>query len=176
MSNRKRMKLCANCDGLVDLDVIVCPYCGSDVTQAVSAQKIEKPAVDNRKNLTLEQTLSSLYPPPYQPKSIDSNSLDPNEIDPSDIEMPKVKEKAIDNSKNLKKDSFEKLSLVMPTVLFSLGINICLFGLYLLLFSKNGELFIHFKSALWFLYILIGAPLTYMGYKLLNKYSFFKDK
>ena len=28
MEQRKRSKLCSNCYGQVDVDVIVCPYCG----------------------------------------------------------------------------------------------------------------------------------------------------
>ena len=33
MSNKKKTKLCGSCDGMVDLDVIICPYCGSDVLE-----------------------------------------------------------------------------------------------------------------------------------------------
>ncbi len=55
MKAKKRQKLCYNCDGEVDLEVIFCPYCGVDLLE--------------EKN-NLEETPPQLYPPPYVPGNV----------------------------------------------------------------------------------------------------------
>lgn len=126
MSNKKRMKMCANCDGMVDLEVIICPYCGNDVAQ------------------TQEKTshLNDLYPPPYQPKE------------------ENVKER----------EEEEKKVSIWPFFIFSIGVNISLFGLFLFLFSSKGELFLRWKSSFWFVYVLVGAPLIFIGNRLFKRF------
>jgi hypothetical protein len=53
MKQKKRQKLCHNCEGEVDLDVIFCPFCGADLLE-------EQPE---------EEVLKEEFVPPYQPKS-----------------------------------------------------------------------------------------------------------
>ena len=152
--SQKKTKLCANCDGLVDLDVIICPYCGSDVLEVADSQSTYAPP-HYRKNLSAEETLCSLYPPPYQPKNIET-------ADPSDSS----KEAAIEEEDFEKKKS-KKFSSLLSTLFFSLGVNFFLFGLYLFVFSKNKELFLRFDASYWYLYFLVGGPLIFFGYKML---------
>ncbi len=142
MNQKKKMKLCAHCDGEVDLDVVVCPYCGSNLSEVNSQNKTFSGLKKN-----FEDPLSSLYPPPYQPKTPEP--------------VAKVLEEETEKE--------TKPSLLIPTLIFSLGINILLFGLYLLFFSSKGELFLHFNAELWFVYLMLGAPLSYLGYKMLSK-------
>lgn len=52
MKAKKHQKLCYNCEGEVDLDVIFCPFCGADLLE-------EKP---------MEESEDS-FVPPYQPKT-----------------------------------------------------------------------------------------------------------
>lgn len=144
MNQKKKMKLCTHCDGQVDLDVVVCPYCGNNLSDPKDNQRF--PGV--KKSLNAEETLSSLYPPPYQPKSQEA-AVKPIEEEVSEKES--------------------RPSLLIPTLVFSLGINILLFGLYLLFFATKGELFLHFNADLWFVYLLFGAPLSFVGYKMLSK-------
>ena len=67
MSQKKRNKLCGSCDGIVDLDVIICPYCGSDVLEVLEdPYEKEKYATDGKKKLSPDETMTSLYPPPYK--------------------------------------------------------------------------------------------------------------
>ena len=49
MKPKKRQKLCHNCEGEIDLDVIVCPYCAADL-------RIEKPIQ--------QRALPPINPPP----------------------------------------------------------------------------------------------------------------
>lgn len=147
MNQKKKMKLCAHCDGQVDLDVVVCPYCGNSLSDVKDAQTFSTV----KKNLSAEETLSSLYPPPYQPKNVAAATAKAIEVEEEVCEKE------------------TKSSPLIPTLIFSLGVNILLFGLYLLLFSTKGELFLHFNAELWFVYLVLGAPLSYVGYKMLRK-------
>ncbi|KPK32623.1 MAG: hypothetical protein AMS24_03635 [Chlamydiae bacterium SM23_39] len=122
---QKKMKLCTHCDGMVDIDVIICPYCGNDVSEIGDENKINK---------------ETLYSPPYKPEI----------------------EKKEEEKKEEKKFNF------IPFILFSLGINILLFGFFLFLFSNKGELFLKWKATYWFVYVLIGLPLIFIGNKLLS--------
>ncbi len=75
---KKRQKLCQNCDGEVDLDVIFCPYCGSDLLE-------EKPSEEDRQKL---------YPPPYAMKKT------PIDLTQEPAQEEAVKEEAAKTPKN----------------------------------------------------------------------------
>jgi hypothetical protein len=141
------MKLCGNCDGMVDLEVIICPYCGGDVSE-IAEEFIEKEE-QGRKQLSLNETLSSLYPPPYEPKVFEEEATYKKE------EEEKYEEK-------------EK-SFIFPFLIFSLGVNFSLFGLFLIFFSKNGELFLRWNTSFWFLYVILGVGLVFIGNRFLPK-------
>jgi uncharacterized membrane-anchored protein YitT (DUF2179 family) len=59
----------------------------------------------------------------------------------------------------------------LPVLLFSVGANIILLGLYLLIFSTNGEIFIRWNAQVWYVYFLVGIPLLAVGYKMISKSS-----
>ena len=230
MSQKKRMKLCSNCDGFVDIDVIICPYCGNDVTRSVELKDDEiEHIVHHRKKMSVEETLSSLYPPPYKPKNIQApdpmtpGPMDPGPMDPGSMDpgmdsdpmdprpvVPNPIAQSIDQMGSINKtppyqgmygaynetENRETLpiedidsdledndlssneqtkgfsfSKILPILLFSLGVNTLLLGLYLLLFSANGEVFVRWNASIWYLYLLIGIPFSYVGYKMLQKPS-----
>lgn len=201
MQPRKRMKMCASCDGMVDLDVIVCPYCGADF--AKNTQETAK-----QKTPPLEETLSALYPPPYKPKSFGSEqeekaqmaeaSLNADPLNPeknvTDIPMSSqmnLSENVMGRSENISEQSSEvnrvdakveaaplsevekeenrQKKTILSTLLFSLGVNLLLFSLFLLFFSTHGELFLRWDASYWYLYSLVGAGMLAGGYKLLGK-------
>ena len=149
MPHKKRMKLCGNCDGMVDLEVIICPYCGGDVSEM--AEEFVEKEEHGRKELSLDETLSSLYPPPYEPKVFEEEVAYKQEEREIPKEIPKEK------------------SFIFPFLIFSLGINFSLFGLFLIFFSKNGELFLRWNTTFWFLYVILGVGLVFIGNKLLPK-------
>lgn len=127
---QKKMKLCNHCDGMVDMDVIICPYCGNDVSE-----------IEDRE----ESNKDPLYPPPYKPQT--------------------------EKKEETKQEKSEKKFTFLPFILFSLGVNILLFGLFLFLFSTKGELFLRWKATYWFVYVLIGLPLIFIGNKLFSSKS-----
>ena len=199
MSVKKRMKLCSNCDGFVDLDVIICPYCGSDVLlseETIPDLDETPPIAHYRKKMSVEETLSSLYPPPYKPKNIHvPNPMNPDPLNPDPLNPNTVSSRQNDVDYNnlnhqqltqkdeetdtcmqdiTKLDETKKMfsfSRALPILLFSLGVNILLLGLYLLIFSTNGEIFIRWNAAIWYVYLLVGVPFIIVGYKMLSKSS-----
>ena len=46
MKLKKRQKLCHNCEGGIDLDVIVCPYCAADLRIEKPIQQRELPPIN----------------------------------------------------------------------------------------------------------------------------------
>ena len=59
----------------------------------------------------------------------------------------------------------DKGMIAWPLILFSIGINIFVFGIFLLLFSKGGEVILKYNSNFWFLYVIAASPLLYLGIK-----------
>ena len=141
MKPKKRQKLCVNCEGEIDLDVIVCPFCAADLRE----EKPEQVRASYHPKLygqEPEQPASqSLYPPPYAEKA-----------------APEPEKAAVEGSKNF----------FSPIALFTVGVQMVLLGLLMLFFSHKGIVTIKWDATYWFLYCLAGAPLLYFGYKNLS--------
>ena len=220
MAQKKRMKLCPNCYGQVDLDVIVCPYCGSgfDADSEILNENIKNMDKEDKsfKTLSAIEMNGSLYPPPYQPKSFSENfqkEKDPVTEEPNepireeesqihkDYENSEIKHSYVDQVEYTKTEFVEsgleqsieedvedtnnfdenvsveekveeeisipddKGMIAWPLILFSIGINIFVFGIFLLLFSKGGEVILKYNSNFWFLYVIAASPLLYLGIK-----------
>ena len=167
MDHKKRHKLCPHCEGSVDLDVIVCPYCGKDVTDQKMMSQMQTPMSQRDslvRSLSPNETLSSLYPPPYRPKVYD----DPAFQDTPQDEI--AEERVLENEEVIQKEeapSQTKTSL-LPIIFFSLGVNLFLFGLFLTVFSKNGEIWLHWKNHMGLAYLAVAIPFLYFGYKKLK--------
>lgn len=152
MEKKKNLKLCSNCDGQIELDAIFCPYCGAETT-------VKRPVADNKnlatpsKSLSPEETLSSLYPPPYKPKGYDA---------------PIDKEAAVAEEEVAVAES-GKSSLLWPIVFLSIGFNFLLIGLFLLLFAGREELVFRWHTHFWFIYLLISLPLVFLGYRKISE-------
>lgn len=167
MDQRRRMKLCPHCEGDVDLDVIVCPFCGKDVSEQKMTSHMQMPTSARNslvRSLSVDETLNSLYPPPYRPKVYDQEIPAATTREELSIED----EEEIDNMDSQIDEDSEKKTSIVPILLFSLGINLCLFGLFLFFFSSNGEVWLHWKGGMWIAYLLLSAPFLYFGYKKIN--------
>ncbi len=149
MQTKKRQKLCYNCEGEVDLEVIFCPYCGADLLEEKEGlQGTSTLQEDSHNSLSLEETTTSLYPPPYQPEKIKEGKLEKEEVTEED-------------SKSLK--------AFFPIFLLTTGIWCFLLGVLLFIFSENGFVILKLDAKLWLTYLLLSAPLLFMGSKLLSK-------
>lgn len=157
MKPKKRQKLCCHCEGEIDLDVIVCPFCAADLREEKPEQiksiyrsfgGVEK--TDNR------QTSESLYPLPLSAR-------------PEQPAMEEVIEEEEPAYTAEKAPSDKLSSVICPTILFTLGIQLFVLGMFILLFSHKGVVLLKWDGTLWFLYVLASCPLLYFGYRALSK-------
>jgi hypothetical protein len=150
MKPKKRQKLCHHCEGEVDLDVIVCPFCAADLREERPEQPRFQPLAASIKNPT-EQ---SLYPPPYsEPKT-----------QPIQYESVEQEEEVLPQE-----DQIAETSSIKPAsygiLLFALGAQLLFLGIAFLLFSNHGMLLLRFNANWWPLCLLFSFPLLVFGYR-----------
>jgi len=163
MQQNQRTKICPNCEGNIALHESICPYCGSSVFEENQIFSKKLPENDSCKSLSYEETLASLYPPPYKPKAIE-----PAFEQKQEKQIQEPFENRIDENSEEETTIKEPQSALLPTVLFWAGINIFVFSFILLIFSKDGFLHLSWNASYWYLYALLAIPLLYYGYKGLN--------
>jgi hypothetical protein len=145
---KKRQKLCHNCEGEIDLDVIVCPFCAADLREEKPEQGRLSPNIGQK--LQDLHTSQSLYPPSFPIRPPESVPEAPPSPQPAVVE---------ETSKNI----------FGPTILFTLGVQLVLLGLLMLLFSHKGVVVLRWNAGWWFLYCVSGFPFLYFGYRALSK-------
>lgn len=150
-ADSKSLKLCIFCHAQVAMELKVCPFCRASFDKMYSGEEKSEPIV-KKKILSPNESITSLYPPPYQPK-----------MEKIEEEIESKQEEVI-----VKKSSSNKLSLYWPILLFSIGMQLLVLGFFLLLFSKEGSLFLRWNSHFWYLYIILSLPMLGMGYKLFS--------
>ncbi|MBF8263877.1 MAG: hypothetical protein HW387_1542 [Parachlamydiales bacterium] len=154
MKPKKRQKLCCNCDGEIDLDVIVCPFCAADLREEKPEQQRTSPTSGNVRPLSGGQQMSeSLYPPPY-------SSHEPSETAPP-------AEPAAPPSSAIEEEKPDRM--IGSILLFSVGVQLFVLGLMLVLFSYHGSVVLKWDARLWFLYVFASIPLLILGYRSLSK-------
>lgn len=149
MKTKKRQKMCYNCEGAIDLDVIVCPYCAADLREEKPEQ--QAPSYNPKNILKNLNTQQSLYPSQKPPERVEAEE----ETDEEPAEMVSTEEEARD--------------MIGPTVLMTLGAQLLLFGLLMLFFSNKGVMVLKWDARLWYAYVLASIPLLIFGYKSVNK-------
>jgi hypothetical protein len=161
VEKKKREKLCPNCDGEMDIHVIVCPFCGYDMSlEEEKVFKTSSYSEPTMKRTFTEDPITSLYPPPYQPKVYTSQE------ESSD----RAKEAVLGSEPPLAVEG-NSAKFFMPIILFSVGVNLCFLALFMLIFSKDGELFLRWNSGLWILFLLGSLVMLFFGYRGLFKRS-----
>jgi len=156
MERRKRRKMCPLCDGELDLEVKFCPYCGNDFSENAEIEEEYEP----QSTMTANETIASLYPPPYQPQKKSSAVFLEEERNEEEEDFEEEEEEEVEKSE--KKHFF-------PTMLFFLGMNLLVLSLMLFFFSKNGELILKWNSSYALAYLCVALPLIIIGYKGLSK-------
>ncbi|MFZ0565955.1 MAG: hypothetical protein WAM28_07210 [Chlamydiales bacterium] len=157
MSKKNEKRICWNCDGDVPLHRSHCIYCGVDLTQSSSAKE------DHSTELGSPfQSVPSKGPFPQSPYS-----------DLFSKEMSVTKEEwdeALDEETS-KEEEKTPSSTTRELVAFSLflpGIVFFLFGLLLLLFSRDGVLTLTWNQSLGLFYFMGATPLLYLGWRALK--------
>lgn len=174
MKSAEKEKICISCEGRIPLDAKVCHYCATDQQTPKMQNSFQAPIFQNQ---SLEDSLTSLYTPPYQGKRPSFGQAP----EPSAPYKPMYDQDATpykEVSKNYSIDPLigatvdeepERKNGVLPTLLLTAGANVFILGLMQLFFSKKGVLRLEWNANWWFFYCLLGAPLLYFGYKKLKE-------
>jgi hypothetical protein len=164
MQQKKRMKMCPYCEGQVEINVAICPFCGTEIGYQEEGAASSKDV----RSLSPQETLASLYPPPYRSKA--DETLFQKEP-PSFSREPPVKEGVLFEETKEKVEESASSPLFWPIFLFSLGINLLFLSFFLFFFSSEGEVQLHWKGYWWAIYFVIGLPLIIFAYKKLSQDS-----
>ncbi len=154
MKPKKRQKLCYNCEGEVDLDVIVCPFCAADLREEKPEQQRSSFSASAHSVKQLGGT--ALYPPPRTEEPI---YTPPTE----ELIMPR------EEAPSSQEESSDTKTTLIATALFTFGAQLFLLGVFLLLFQTHGALILKWDARLWFLYVFASVPLLLFGYRALSR-------
>lgn len=158
---QERQKMCWNCDADVSVEATYCPFCGTDLMVGGETEKPLKEA--SYRNDALQESLASLYKPPYS-STRDTDSSGLSEVNrmssENDLSAFLVEEK---------KDPTARLGYGWSLIFLSTGTFLVTLSLLLLFLSTDGKLILEFNARGWFLYGASGAPLLFLGYRLLNR-------
>ena len=159
MKPKKRQKLCYNCEGEVDLDVIVCPFCASDLRE--EKPELQRSAfsasVSSVKQLNTEQ---SLYPPSYIEREVVEQRTYTEQRPSLDSQIPEIEEEI---------EPAGVQNMLVPVVLLTCGMHLFMLALALLFLSDQGMLILKWDARFWILYLIASAPLMVFGYRSLSK-------
>lgn len=142
--------MCYNCEGEIDLEVIVCPYCAADLREEKPEQ--QRPTFNQTASVKNLNTQQSLYPSHFAEKQYETEEAEQT----SQMQTSIAPEE-------------ETKNIFGPTLLLALGAQLLLFGLLLALFSHNGQIVLKWDARLWYIYVFASAPLLIFGYKSLSK-------
>ncbi len=174
MKSVEKEKICISCEGRISFDAQVCPFCASDQSGSKIQNSFQAPIFQNQ---SLEDSLSSLFTPPYQGKrpqfGIPQNLSEPAPQEPKQMyEEPPLYKDVTEHphvdpllSATIEEEEETEESSLWPTLLLIAGANICILGLMQLFFSRGGVLRLEWNANYWFFHCLVGAPLLYFGYK-----------
>ncbi len=152
--------MCPYCEGQVEIQAALCPFCGAEIGHV---EEESGPATKDVRSLSPQETLASLYPPPYRAKSEEGLLQQPKET-PSFFQES-VKEEALFEETRRQADVISSKSFFLPFFLFSIGINLLFLAFFLFFFSSDGEVELHWKGYWWVIYFMAGLPLCIFGYK-----------
>lgn len=176
MKSTEKQKMCIHCEGRIPLEADICEYCASYQTDTNMKNSFQTPLFQNQ---TLEDSLTSLYTPPYQGKRPNFSQPISNEetafLSPQSTVYKEVTNNPTHNpfekvtSKYSTEEVEQQKSSLWPTLFLTTGIFAFIIGLMQVLFSTNGTLHLEWDTNYWFLYCLIGAPLLFFGMKKLRE-------
>ena len=159
-----RQKVCPNCSGKIPLDVSQCPYCFAQVPVDSSKETA------SFKNASLQESFSSKYAPPYQPKTNLTSNFLVNEEKKFFSGQSMSTDDDILSEKPLSQDAKTEgaSKIFWPMLALSLGGNLFVLGVLQFFFSDKGVVKLEINAAYWFLFLLISLPLFYFGLKKLR--------
>jgi len=156
MSSKTKKKLCWNCEGRVGFTEEHCPFCGVYLSPSPSAEE--------------SQHETESYSPPY---SIDSSDTDTN-VPPSpyqsvrneDIPTESLEGGQMSLTSVLPSDQMRQI--IIPLGLLLAGSVFFLFGLVLLLFSRDGKFTLQWNGDNWYFYFTVSLAMLFFGWRALQ--------
>lgn len=139
MKSSEKFKICPSCDGKAPLEVVICPYCAQSFNSNTNSSK---------------SSLSQAYSPPY--------SAERTILVQQEAKATKPKETA-------QVVAIQEKSVFLPIALLTIGSNLLILSLLLLILGKDGKVELEWSSSYWLLYALLALPLLLFGYKLAKK-------
>jgi hypothetical protein len=172
MKTVDKQKMCPHCEGRIAFEAEICPYCAQEQAVEKSSNSFQAPLFQNQ---SLQESLTSLYTPPYsgkrpvfsqnekqQPILSKENSMYRNVTDEKFQDPLQAISNAASTSETEQKEGESSL---WPTVFMVAASNFLILGLLQLFFSENGLLKLEWDGSYWFIYCLISLPLFYVGVK-----------
>jgi hypothetical protein len=139
MKSSEKFKLCPSCDGKAPLEVVICPFCAQSFNEPTSKSK---------------QPIASGYTPPYS-----ADRVTPTQAETKNLKDQVVKEDAVVKEK----------SVFLPIALLTIGSNLLILSILLLILGHEGKVELEWSSSYWMIYALLGAPLLFLGYRIVKK-------
>jgi hypothetical protein len=161
MKSIEKQKMCPHCEGRIPFEVEVCPYCSHETS--LQASKPQSPLFHSQ---SLEDSLASLYKPPYQSKTPSSMETEKHS-NPLHVEASLYGQPAPQPQNELR----ETKSSLPPTILLLLASQLFILGLLQFFFAKDGIVHLEWDGSHWFFYCLFALPLFYFGWKKLQNLS-----
>lgn len=163
MRPKDRQKMCSHCEGRIAIESMTCPYCGTLC--------IGDSTANSQAAMSSQESLSSLYPPPYSNRNSFEMKTDKDfgnkfKAPQASVDNPfgKMPFQANASSLAVEKEKEEKAGF-MPLLLVLLGSNLLTLGLMQGMFSEGGFLRLEWSSKYWFFYCLFSLPMIYFGIK-----------
>lgn len=151
MDNGEKMRMCPYCEGTVPLESSSCRFCGSSFDESL----------DRMKGAFREEREDPYYNPPYSP---DADNLKDS------VYHPESKEQAESlSTEEEEMNQEEEKGHILALMLLSAGGMLFTLSILLLFFSEHGRVTLEWKSRYWSLYMILGLPLLYYGFKKLRK-------
>ncbi|MCK4934873.1 MAG: hypothetical protein KAR79_04735 [Simkaniaceae bacterium] len=173
MNTTTKNKTCSSCDAELSIAATYCPFCGSDVLGPAKKAKSEGDSIFS--DHSVQESLASLYKPPYSsrnrfglgvPDERDEGDYSKSETQgASDALFQEYNEETLGKQETLVSKQGGFLSLLLLTV----GAQLFILGLLLALFSSDGKLTLQWSSHLWYWYLLIAAPMLFLGFRQIKK-------
>jgi len=165
MKQVDKQKLCHHCDGRIPLEASICPFCASDQTPGVA--KGEGPLF---KTQSLQDSLASLYTPPYSIKNLSTPTAMEEKREPAPSLSPykEVKSPQMASTLSLPEAPEQKAeqNSSLWTLIFTMGgTTLLILGILQLFLSEGGTVRLEWDSSWWFVYCLLSAPLLFFGIK-----------
>ncbi len=152
MSTKTKKKLCWNCEGDVLVTATQCPFCGVS---------LEVAAMDNQKE---NQKSKDPFAPPY--KLVTNSSIPSSPYSPATAPQEKKSEESEEETPSSHNYPSDPKNIVLSLAFLLIGAAFAIFGLVLWLFAdQTGHLNLRWNAHYWFVYVLISAPLLYLGWK-----------